>query len=651
MRRIQAIGAADLMASMSLGLTSVAHASLPGPNGAWVTRAEFVVLLDKALFITPVYPATPDFTDVTASSPNYGYIEAACQKGFTNGVSAGIFGPNLPVTRAEVAKWLVLAVGAGSEISKAPPTGFIDNSKIPAVLAPYVSEAVSLGLIQGFLDGTFRPQTYLTTQEDTHLLAHIKSYLTSSLQGSASVLASWGIVPLSSPPSLQAADNPETSAMWADANKGLVITATLKGGSRPFLSLAPGQAVTLVATWNSPDPTAANGGSQPTWTVSSPNASITPRSSGSYYYPGESSPQAINSQPYQFTAQQAGEYVIQAQWDGVQSVPLVITVGLSQLTQASDTVDPAVAGVASLPQTEIATDSPDHSAISQGYGKTIGKLFIGTPLDGWIPVSGVVLQGWTNPSWSQTVTISLYDSTGTKAKDYVLPLAADGSFSGIVASPFTEMVSLVISPSDYTLNLAAPLIQSSSLSWQTEVYVPNAAVLPQNLQASSVIDYNSANRSQALDVAKTLWQNAPDPLSGLAAVSNWVSDLVIYDYPQSTAAVAPWATAGEVYQQRTGVGQDYSDLLAAVYRGIGVPAQVYQGYVSGTWMTSWSGTYKPNHAWVVAKYDGTSFTVDPTWNTHDTSSNYMLTSAFTTETSWFDDTHYSEGPETYNPVE
>lgn len=125
MRRIQTIGVAALMASMLL-VTNVALAAATGSTGTWVTRAEFVVELDQSLDIAPVYPTTPDFRDGPALSPDYGYIEAAYKKGFTNGVSAGFFGPHLPVTRAEVAKWLVLAVGASAQASKAAATSLKD---------------------------------------------------------------------------------------------------------------------------------------------------------------------------------------------------------------------------------------------------------------------------------------------------------------------------------------------------------------------------------------------------------------------------------------------------------------------------------------------------------------------------------------------
>lgn len=45
----------------------------------WETRADFILQLDRALGTQAVYPATPDFQDVSTSSPYYGYIEVAFQ--------------------------------------------------------------------------------------------------------------------------------------------------------------------------------------------------------------------------------------------------------------------------------------------------------------------------------------------------------------------------------------------------------------------------------------------------------------------------------------------------------------------------------------------------------------------------------------------
>lgn len=106
-------------------------------SAALVDRADFIMQLDRSLDIQPVYPATPDFQDVSPSSPYYGYIEAAFQLGIAHGISQGIFGPSLGVTGAQAAKYLVTAYGAAAAVSATSGLG------------GYFAEAKTLGLTTG----------------------------------------------------------------------------------------------------------------------------------------------------------------------------------------------------------------------------------------------------------------------------------------------------------------------------------------------------------------------------------------------------------------------------------------------------------------------------------------------------------------------
>ncbi|EQD46636.1 S-layer domain protein, partial [mine drainage metagenome] len=136
--------------------------------------------LDLQLGIKPVYPATPTFSDVPASSPYYGYIEAAFQKGITNGFTNGTFGPDLPLTRAEAAKYEVVAYGDGTAAQGITSTTFTDNASIPTALIGYVAEAAKVGLLKGFPNNTFQPMAYLTVSQEQHLLAQLKSAMSQS---------------------------------------------------------------------------------------------------------------------------------------------------------------------------------------------------------------------------------------------------------------------------------------------------------------------------------------------------------------------------------------------------------------------------------------------------------------------------------------
>jgi hypothetical protein len=172
MHKFRTILSVVATAAMVLGTMGAATASAASVNE---TRADFIAQLDQSLGIQPVNPSTPDFSDVPASNADYGYIEAAYQKGFVNGIAKGFFGPTLPITRAEAAKILVEAYEGGNYTPTQTSTTFTDNASIPTALVGYVAEAASLKLMLGFTSGGFGPEAYLTTAQETHLIAQLKA--------------------------------------------------------------------------------------------------------------------------------------------------------------------------------------------------------------------------------------------------------------------------------------------------------------------------------------------------------------------------------------------------------------------------------------------------------------------------------------------
>lgn len=172
MRKFRAIVTAVATAGMVIGTMGIAGAAT---SPSYETRADFIYRLDVQLGISPVNPATPNFSDVPASNPYYGYIEAAYQAGITNGFSNGTFGPNLPLTRAEAAKYEVIAYGAGAQAVQITSTSFLDNAQIPTALVGYVGEANKLGLLKGFPNGNFYPMQNLTVPQEGYLLNQLKA--------------------------------------------------------------------------------------------------------------------------------------------------------------------------------------------------------------------------------------------------------------------------------------------------------------------------------------------------------------------------------------------------------------------------------------------------------------------------------------------
>ena len=171
-----ALGAFAVTA-LTLGTMGIAFAQ---GSTSYETRADFVYKLDLQLGIKPVYPSTATFSDVPTSNAYYGYIEAAYQAGITNGITSTTFGPTLPLTRAEAAKYEVIAYGDGSAAQAITSTSFTDNAQIPTALVGYVAEANVIGLLKGFPNGSFQPNVSLTVPQEQHLLSQLATAMGSS---------------------------------------------------------------------------------------------------------------------------------------------------------------------------------------------------------------------------------------------------------------------------------------------------------------------------------------------------------------------------------------------------------------------------------------------------------------------------------------
>lgn len=117
---------------------------------------------------TSVTPGSAPFSDVNSSTTPYAnaidFLEAA---GVINGVGGGLYQPNTDVTRAQMAKIVVDMLGDANfaqALSYTTPS-FTDASTIPTWAIGDVNLAASLGIINGFPDGSFQPNAPVTIVE------------------------------------------------------------------------------------------------------------------------------------------------------------------------------------------------------------------------------------------------------------------------------------------------------------------------------------------------------------------------------------------------------------------------------------------------------------------------------------------------------
>ena len=155
----------------------IADGIVKGDNGNLhlqqpVTRAEFAAMLVRSLGIAEE-TYSGGAADVSASDWYAGVIQACVSHGIMNG-SDGKMRPNDDITREEMAKMAVSAVGE-TETETAAAAAFSDSGAISGWAADYVAQAVAMGLLNGFEDGSFRPQEKTLREQAMVVAARMRS--------------------------------------------------------------------------------------------------------------------------------------------------------------------------------------------------------------------------------------------------------------------------------------------------------------------------------------------------------------------------------------------------------------------------------------------------------------------------------------------
>ena len=162
-------------------------------------------------------------------------IAAAAEMGWIQGYEDGSFRPDRSVTRAEMAVILARVLELSAQTGMAV-TGFADDDAIAAWARAAVSALVEAGLLTGYEDGTFRPGQTLTRAEMAVLLMR--------------ALISQGLTEWSNVAATGFADDDAIPA-WARAAVAVLAEAGLiegdaDGSFHPHRPLTRAEAVTLM---------------------------------------------------------------------------------------------------------------------------------------------------------------------------------------------------------------------------------------------------------------------------------------------------------------------------------------------------------------------------------------------------------------------
>ncbi|WP_314586514.1 S-layer homology domain-containing protein [Paenibacillus terrigena] len=148
------------------------------PNGTFmpdktVTRAEFAVMLMNTLKLQEA-GTTLTFTD-TAKIGSWAQsaVTQAVQAGIIKGYKDGTFRPETVITRTEMAAMLANALGQSSVANTA--TGFADDKDIPVWAKASVAYVKQAGMVQGKGENRFAPQDHTTRAEAITVLLNLQA--------------------------------------------------------------------------------------------------------------------------------------------------------------------------------------------------------------------------------------------------------------------------------------------------------------------------------------------------------------------------------------------------------------------------------------------------------------------------------------------
>lgn len=164
----------------SEGMLYISVCTLCGPGQGMVWKVDPSVAADPATAEACDPASVPGTTfDDIAGNIHREAIECAAWWGVVNGFSATQFGPNVDITRAQVASMIARALSsAGVELPPAPPDAFSDDDG--SVHETDINALAAMGIVLGRTDGTFDPNTSVSRAEVTSLLARAYAAATGS---------------------------------------------------------------------------------------------------------------------------------------------------------------------------------------------------------------------------------------------------------------------------------------------------------------------------------------------------------------------------------------------------------------------------------------------------------------------------------------
>ena len=147
-----------------------------------------------------------EFTDITADSEYFEAVNRLGELGIINGYEDGSFRPENNVTRAEFSKIIVSMMNKTTEAKSTPPSSAFDDVNKVQWCIPYVNYLTANGVIKGYADATFRPSNIITYAEAVTIICRVLGY------DDATVGYSWPANYMNEAAALELTDTPHNAS-------------------------------------------------------------------------------------------------------------------------------------------------------------------------------------------------------------------------------------------------------------------------------------------------------------------------------------------------------------------------------------------------------------------------------------------------------
>ncbi len=128
------------------------------------TNAFKKILTGLCLFALSVQPIlAAGFTDLSSAHPNFTAIMDLQERGIIEGYPDGTFKPDQTVNRVESMK--IILLGAGINVESSSNNAVFTDTNPDEWYAKYINKAVSLKIVEGYPDGSFKPSDTINLVE------------------------------------------------------------------------------------------------------------------------------------------------------------------------------------------------------------------------------------------------------------------------------------------------------------------------------------------------------------------------------------------------------------------------------------------------------------------------------------------------------